>query len=187
MKIIIFEACRSPHIKKQTETIILSRYFDRHNIQYTCYSNDHIWPNPVIIDKNFITQHLLEDSPDIVHLATHGDDYGFVLKWSYTNHVGRHTPEDRLIAADILQMSEWQGKLIVSGACSSATLAPYFLDAGATGIIAPTVPIDWPNLGQFFTTFYKALFSGKGANSALQHAISEHPEYSCYQLHSPSE
>lgn len=101
--------------------------------------------------------------------------------------VGRRTPEDRLMAVDILRMSEWRGKLVVSGACSSATLAHYFLDAGATGVIAPTVSIDWPNLGQFFTAFYKALFLGKGPKAALGYAISEHPEYSCYQIYSLSE
>jgi hypothetical protein len=34
MKIIIFEVCRSPEIKKETEALILSKLFKQENIDY---------------------------------------------------------------------------------------------------------------------------------------------------------
>jgi hypothetical protein len=34
MKIIIFEICRSPEIKRETEALILSNLFKQENIEY---------------------------------------------------------------------------------------------------------------------------------------------------------
>lgn len=72
------------------------------------------------------------------------------------------------------------------GACSSAKLAKFFLDAGATGVIAPSTPIPWLNLGRFFQVFYKALFSNQPTRSALALAIAQFPEFKSYQFYSIS-
>ncbi|HBB32213.1 MAG TPA: hypothetical protein DDZ80_27595 [Cyanobacteria bacterium UBA8803] len=41
---------------------------------------------------------------------------------------------------------EWQGKLIVSGACASAQFANDFLAAGAEALVAPISEIPWSHV-----------------------------------------
>jgi len=52
MKVAIFEVCRSPEIKKKTESLILSHFFTKQAIDYKLYSNDGIWQEKTIIDKD---------------------------------------------------------------------------------------------------------------------------------------
>ena len=183
MKVTILEVCRSPEIQKVTEPVVLSRFFTEMGITYELYSNDHIWPNPVTISKSFIEECLRKSEPDIIHLAMHGDDYSFILKWSGAEDFRARIPQDILTGPQILKMSGWRGRLIVSGACNSSKLAPFFLKAGATAVIAPEFPVSWPNLGLFFCLFYEALFSGKEIAEALTLALVKFPEYRCYQVH----
>jgi CHAT domain-containing protein len=181
MKITIFEVCRSPEVQKVTEPVVLSRFFSEQGISYELYSNDGIWPERVRLDKAFIQQRLANPEIEIVHLAMHGDDYSFILRWSQGEPARARVPEDVLTGPDIRRMAEWQGKLVVSGACSTARLAHFFLGAGATAVVAPEQPVPWPNLGQFFCLFYQALFSGQPPDSALRQAVEQFPEYGCYQ------
>ncbi len=183
MKVGIFEVCRSPEVIKVTEPLILSRFFTKEGIDFEVYSNDSIWSPAVIISKDFLKRCLKEPDMTIVHLAMHGNRYGFVLKWSKAQDIGARIPEDNLTASDILQMAEWRGKLIVSGGCETSGMASYFLQAGATAVIAPKYPINWPNLGRFFCEFYQALFLGQRMERALETAISTFPEYDCYEIY----
>ncbi len=184
MKVVIFEVCRSPEFKKETEALILSNFFREQNIDYEVYSNDGIWLDKTVLDQNLLRQVLKESGADIVHLAMHGNDMGLVLKWSESKDIRDRIAEDILTKFGIKEINEWHGKLLVSGACSSAKLAKSFLDVGATGVIAPETSIPWINLGRFFQIFYKALFSGQQANSALALAISKFPEFKSYQAYS---
>jgi hypothetical protein len=183
MKVVILEVCRSPEIKKQTEALILSRFFTEQQIEYDLYSNDTIWPERTEINKYFIEQCLNEPDIGVVHLAMHGDARSFVLKWSHAEEIGRRVPEDLLTGPDIMAIPDWSGKLVVSGACSSATLAHYFLHAGAAAVIAPTIPIDWTKLGAFFSIFYTTLFEGQKARIALDRAIAQFPEFRSYRIY----
>jgi hypothetical protein len=183
MKVTIFEVCRSPEIKKITEPVVLSEFFAANGIDYEVYSNDGIWPHPVTISKNFIEACLKQSEPEIIHLAMHGDDYSFILKWSRAEQIKSRVPEAILTGPEIQRMREWREKLIVSGACNSSKLAPFFLEAGARAVIAPEFPVSWANLGQFFCVFYEALFSGEKIEEALKLALSRFPEYWCYQIH----
>jgi hypothetical protein len=183
MSVIIFETCRSPEIKKLTEAVVLSRFFTEKGIDYELYSNDHIWPDPVTLNKVFIQDRLGRSEAKIVHLAMHGDHYSLILNWSKAGNIASRVPEDQLTGPEIRQMAEWQEKLIVSGACSSARLAPFFLAAGAAAVVAPEFPINWPNLGAFFCTFYEALFSGPEIAEVLALACSKFPEYRSYRLY----
>jgi len=186
MKIIIFEVCRSPEIKKETEALILSNLFKQENIEYEVYSNDGIWLNRKVLDKDLIRQYLKQSDTEIVHLAMHGDNNGLVLKWSNAQDIKDRVAEDVLTGFDIKRIAEWHGKLLVTGACSSAKLAKFFLDAGAIGVIAPSTPIPWLNLGRFFQVFYKELFSKQPTRSALALAIAQFPEFKSYQFYSIS-
>ncbi len=183
MKIILFEVCRTPEIPKPTEIVVLSRFFTEHNINFERHSNDQIWPNPTPIDKTFIQTCLRESDANIVHLALHGNDYGLILKWSGNSYGGKRVPEEMLMAGDIVQMEAWRGKIIVSGACSSAKLARYFLHAGAVAVIAPEYEINWLNLGDFFSVLYGHILARQGLKSALDLAIVEYSEYGCYQIY----
>jgi hypothetical protein len=183
MKVLILEVCRSPEVKKETEAVILSRFFTGQNIAYELYSNDGIWPTRTEIDKAFIRVCLSQPEAKIVHLAMHGDDYSFILRWSKDENIRARIPEEIMTGPDILKMKEWQGKVIVSGACNSSHLARFFLDAGAKAIVAPEVPISWLNLGDFFSVFYQALFAGEAVETALQLAVIRFPEYRSYRVH----
>jgi hypothetical protein len=50
-------------------------------------------------------------------------------------------------------MREFMGKLVVSGACGSASLADDFLVARAKAFVAPLFEIQWKNLGLFLSHF----------------------------------
>lgn len=182
IKVVIFEVCRSPEIRKKTEALILSQMFSRQGIDYELYSNDGIWPNKTIIDKDLIKCTLANPNVKIVHLALHGDDNGLVLKWSNAKRIRDRMPEDRLTAKEIKTSIEWKKKLIVSGACGSAILARFFLHAGAEAVIAPVIPIAWTNLAEFFGVFYTALFSGHDVAQALDVAITQFPEFRSYRV-----
>jgi len=184
MKVIIFEVCRSPEIQKETEAQVLSQFFSENGIEYELYSNDGIWPVKTVIDKNFIKYCLTKSEVRTVHLAIHGDDKGLILKWSNAKTIADRIPEDRLTGIEIREIKEWNKKLIVSGACSSAKLASFFLDTGAEAVIAPDVPIDWTNLAEFFRVFYKTLFSAQKPASALEFAITQFPEFKSYHIFS---
>jgi len=187
MKVVILESCRSPEIKKETEALILSNFFTQHGIDYELYSNDGRWHERVIVDKDLLKYCLKKVDVGIVHLAMHGSYDGFVLKWSGDETTSKRVPQELLTNSDIRAISEWRGKLVVSGACCSAGLASSFLDAGATGVVAPKNLIPWTNLGKFFSFFYKALFLGQNASEALSVAISQLPEFKNYHLYSGSE
>ncbi len=187
MKVVIFEVCRSPEIKKETESLILSSFFRQKNIDHEVCSNDGILLNRKVLDKDLIRQYLKQSDAEIVHLAMHGDNKGLVLKWSNAQEIKERVPEDVLMSFDIKIASEWQGKVVVSGACSSAQLAGFFLEAGVTSVIAPSNPISWLNLGKFFQVFYKALFSSQPTRSALALAIAQFPEFKSYQVYSTSD
>ncbi|NEQ22029.1 MAG: CHAT domain-containing protein [Microcoleus sp. SIO2G3] len=184
MKVIIFEICRSPEIQKETEALILSNFFTQQGIDYKVYSNDAIWSERTVLDKDFMGRCLRNHDVGIVHLAMHGNNNGFVLRWSDAENIRYRVAEDLLTSFEIGMMSGWKGKMLVSGACSSAKLASSFLEAGATDVIAPETPIPWRNLGSFFKLFYQALFLGQNAISALALAISQFPEFKSYQVYS---
>lgn len=167
MNVAIFEVCRSPEIKKETEAIIFSNFFNQQGINYEVYSNDGIWLEKTILNKEFMRQCLKKPDLNVVHLAMHGNDNSIVFKWSKAKNIKDWIVEDSLTSFDIRNMSEWHGKLVVSGACSLAKLANYFLEAGAKNVIAPENLIDWTNLGKFFKLFYMALNSGQSPMSAL--------------------
>lgn len=187
MKIVIFEVCRSPEIEKITEPVVLSRFFQQKKIDYQLYSNDQRWSAPITISQELIKSCLTEASFDFVHLAMHGDNYSLILKWSTDRDVRLRVAEDSLSGLEIIKMAEWQDKIIVSGACNSSHLAPFFLKAGAKAVIAPPVPVNWPNLGQFFCLFYEGVVQGQTLETALQVAITAFPEYACYKIHQKQE
>ncbi|MEQ8961550.1 MAG: CHAT domain-containing protein [Coleofasciculus sp. C2-GNP5-27] len=182
MKIAIFEVCRSPEIKKKTESLILSHFFTKQAIDYKLYSNDGIWQEKTILDKDSLRLYLKKPDFNIVHLAMHGTNDGLILQWSNVKNIGERVPEVILTDFDISLMREWQGKVVVSGVCRSAQLADSFLAAGAAAVIAPQSPIPWTNLGLFFSFFYKKIFSGKSLILALDLAIWQFPEYESYSV-----
>ncbi len=160
MKVIILESCRRPEIKKETQALLLSNFFTQQGIDYELYSNDGIWQERVIVDQDLLKCCLKKLDIGIVHLAMHGSYDGFVLRWSSNETISKRVAQELLTNSDIKAISEWHGKLVVSGACCFAGLASSFLDGGATGVVAPENLIPWTNLGKFFSLFYKALFLG---------------------------
>ena len=182
MKILILEACRSPEIRKKTEGLILSCFFTEQGIDYELYSNDGIWSEKVL-NKQMIEQCLKKPGIEIVHLAMHGNDDSFVLRWSKTENISSRFPVELLTDSDIRTINQWQGKLVVSGACNSSKLASSFLASGVKGFIAPSKPVPWANLGSFFQLFYQALFSSQEAITALDLALSDFPEFESYRLY----
>jgi hypothetical protein len=86
-----------------------------------------------------------------------------------------------LTAADIERMKQWTGIMVVSGACASVTLAPAFLSAGATTVIAPERDVPWHNLGRFFADLYGRLHGGDAIEQALLAATAPFPELSSYR------
>lgn len=121
MKVLILESCRSPEINKGvTESLILSRLKSENNIEYELYSNDGIWENPTLIDESLIRNLLKESSIDVVHFAVHGGEEGLILQWSNAIDLSKKVPVSVLTGSQISLLKELSGKLIVSGACSSA-------------------------------------------------------------------
>jgi hypothetical protein len=183
MKVLILEACRSPEIDKGlTEPLILSKLFTNNNIEYELYSNDGIWTNQVQIDEALIRNRLKESSINIVHFAVHGGVQGLILKWSNDAYVGHRVPVSFLTGSGIRLIEEFQGKLIVSGACASAQFADDFLAAGADAVVAPLTEISWSKLGLFFKIFYLSYRSSKSVKDALNKAVEEFPQYNCYHV-----
>lgn len=82
MKVAIFEVCRSPEIKKKTESLILSNFFIKQAIDYKLYSNDGIWQKKTVFDINLFKFYLKKLDFNIVHLAMHGTNDGLILQWS---------------------------------------------------------------------------------------------------------
>lgn len=183
MTILILEVCRSPEIKKQTEAIILERYFSQKGINFEVYSNDEIWQPKTILTKKNLRKLLKKPNIKIIHLAMHGDASGLCLRWSTEELIRKRFPEEILTCSEITLMKEWQGKIIVSGACYSSTIANAFLEAGASCIIAPRTAIPWKNLGSFFSVFYEKLFEGNTIKFALESAIVQFPEYQSYRAY----
>lgn len=183
MRVLILEACRSPEINKGlTEPLVLSQLFSDNDIEYEIYSNDGIWANQVQIDEALIRSRLKEFTVDIVHLAVHGGAQGLILKWSNAPDIGDRVPLSLLAGSEIRLIKEFQGKLIVSGACASAQFANDFLAAGADAIVAPLTEISWSKIGLFFKTFYLSYRLSKSAQDALNTAVDEFPQYSCYRV-----
>lgn len=112
MKVVIFEVCRSPEIKNETEALILSNFFKQESIDYEVYSTDGIWLNRKVLDKDLIRQYLKQSAPEIVHLAMHGDNNGLILKWSNEQDIKYRVAEDVLTSFDIKRITELHGKLL---------------------------------------------------------------------------
>lgn len=183
MRVLILEVCRSPETNKgRTESSVLSQLFTDNAIEYELYSNDGIWESKVQIDKALIHSRLKESSIDIVHFAVHGGAQGLILKWSNDSYVGHRVPIDFLTSSEIRSIKEFQGKLIVSGACESAQFADDFLAVSSEAVVAPLTEIPWAKMGLFFKTFYLSYRSSKSAQDALNQAIKEFPQYSCYRV-----
>ena len=183
-KIVLLEICRTPEdTEKQTETRILHRCFTDMGIEHQVYSNDSIWPDPIQLDKHTVSRLLDDTNIRIVHLAVHGNDQGLVIRWSSHERIEDRVPEITMSATEILTMPAWAGKLVVSGACASATLADVFRQAGAAAMVAPTAEVSSYNLGWFFEIFYKGLLSGHRVKQALDSAVAIYPQYSCYRVY----
>lgn len=182
MKVLILEACRSPEVDKGfTEAIVLSKLFDDNGIDYELYSNDGIWANKVYLSEALIGSYL-SSSIDIVHFAVHGGSQGLILRWSNAPYVGNRTPLELLTGNAIRSTEEFQGKLVVSGACASAQFANDFLAAGACAVVAPLTEIPWLDIGLFFKRFYLSYRLSESAKNALNIAVEDFPQYSCYRV-----
>lgn len=183
MKVLILEACRSPEINKGlTEPSVLSQFFKSNDIDYELYSNDGIWTKRVHLDETLIRNCLKDPSIEIVHLAVHGESQGLILKWSDAPYIGNRVPLSFLSGSAIRSIEEFQGKLIVSGACSSAQFANDFLAAGARAVVAPVAEIPWSEIGLFFKSFYLSYCLSASAQDALSKAVKDFPQYGCYRI-----
>ena len=185
MTVAVIEACRSPdRIKPDTEALVLSMVFQERAIDHAIYGNEGVWPDRLSkIDQETLRACLRNDNVRIVHLAMHGDDDGLVLSWTAEESIARRTPVDRLTPRAIASMTEWRGKMVVSGACASAALVPAWLEAGTTVVVAPEREIPWPRLGAFFGAFYSSLLSGESAQEALAGAKARFREFECYRAY----
>jgi hypothetical protein len=105
-----------------------------------------------------------------------------VLRWSRAPSVGARVPVELLTASDIRSMAGLGGRLVVSGACSSARLAEDFLAAGATAFVAPLTDVPWARIGPFFKSFYLTYRSSTEPRSAIEAATREFPEYRSYRV-----
>lgn len=183
MKVLILEACRSPEINKGlTESLVLSQLFRSNGIDYELYSNDGIWTNRVHLDETLIRNCLKDPSIEIVHFAVHGGSQGLILQWSDAPYIGNRVPLILLSGSTIRLMEGFQGKLIVSGACSSAQFANDFLAAGARAVVAPLAEIPWSEIGLFFKSFYLSYYLSASAKGALSKAVKDFPQYNCYHI-----
>ena len=137
-----------------------------------------------VVDSQLSNASLLAqiDSIDIVHFAVHGGAQGLILKWSNDSYVGHRVPIDFLSSSEIRAIEEFKGKLIVSGACESAQFADDFLAVSSEAVVAPLTEIPWAKMGLFFKTFYLSYRLSKSAQDALNQAIKEFPQYSCYRV-----
>jgi len=183
MKVLILEACRSPEIiKGNTEASVLSKDFARDGIPFEIYSNDGIWESCVEISRSLLSELLRNPVVSIVHLAVHGGEEGLVLRWSKDAAIRDRMPPEILTPSDIRSMREWNEKMVVSGACSSASLAPDFLAAGATAVVAPAIEVPWSRIGLFFRSFYLVYRRSAEPEGALAEAVLQYPEYRSYRV-----
>ena len=169
-------------LKPLTEPRVLSRIFKNHDIAYELVSNDSIWTDRAEISKELLAGRLRATPVDVIHLAVHGAHDGLVLKWSKHHLVGARVPINTLTSSDIRSIPELEGKLVVSGACSSARFAADFLSAGAKAVVAPLSDIPWIGLGPFFQSFYLCYRSLNNARVAVDRAIGDFPEYRSYRV-----
>lgn len=182
MNVAIFEVCRNPEIRKQTETLLLSQAFERLGIPCQVYSNDGIWQRRTFLNRSLLQKSLTEDTVDVVHLALHGDREGLVLGWSKAEKIRDRRPQTRLSPNDIEIMTQWRGKLIVSGAASVYPLAESFLNAGASGVVVPERSISYQNLIPFLEGFYGKIAARQSPQTALDSAIRQFPDLQSFRL-----
>ncbi len=182
MKVLIIEVCRSPETIKITAPMMLMHFFIERGVDHELISNDGIWSERTVLNKELFKKLLIETECEIIHLAMHGDANGLVLKWSEDVFIENRVADDLLLAPEIEKMNGLKGKLIVSVACATARLAPAFLKAGSRGVIAPENVIIWTNLGLFFRYFYGNLLSGQDIEIALSSAKLEFPELESYRF-----
>ncbi|MCC5896452.1 MAG: hypothetical protein JJU32_00860 [Phormidium sp. BM_Day4_Bin.17] len=176
MNVAIFEVCRNPEIRKQTETLLLSQAFERLGIPCQVYSNDGIWQRRTFLNRSLLQKSLTEEAVDVVHLALHGDRDGLVLGWSNAEKIRDRRPQERLSPSDIESMTPWRGKLIISGAASVYPLADSFLTAGASGVIVPERSISYQNLVPFLEEFYGRIANRQAPQTALDSALRQFPD-----------
>ena len=119
---------------------------------------------------------------DAVHLALHGDRDGLVLGWSQAEKIRDRRPQTRLSPNAIETMTQWRGKLIVSGAASVYPLADAFLQAGASGVVVPERSISYQNLVPFLDIFYGKLANRQAPQTALDSAIRQFPDLQSFRL-----
>jgi hypothetical protein len=187
MRVVIFEVCRRPEIRKEnTEGTILRDCFADIGVPHRVYTNDRFWggppPSGTVVNLGTISDALIGDGATTVHFAVHGGTEGLVLEWS--GPVDRRSPRAVLTGHDISSMtSEFGGRLVVSGACGSGALSPFFLSAGATGFVAPETEISWLNLGAFFKVFYSGLSADQDTQTSLSRARQLHPELASYRYY----
>jgi hypothetical protein len=183
MRVIIFEACRSPEIvKPDTEGIVLSKMFTEKKIDFILFSNDSIWQTPLVITKALIEEEISKPDIAVVHLAMHGDEHTLALRWSTHQNFHEKVVADVLGPNEISAMKGWQQKLIVSGACRGQTLADAFVKAGATSVVASCAEFKWTHLGAFFGVLYEGLFAGQSVKTALDSAIKQFPKYASFRV-----
>ncbi len=182
MNVAIFEVCRNPEIRKQTETLMLSQAFERLGIPCQVYSNDGIWDRRTFLNRSLLQKCLGDESVDVVHLALHGDRDGLVLGWSKAEKIRDRRPQDRLSPQDITQMSQWRGKLVVSGAASVYPLADAFLNAGASGVVVPERSISYQHLVPFLEILYSKLANRQSPRNSLDSAIRQFPDLDSFRF-----
>ncbi|MFO8038199.1 MAG: hypothetical protein R6U67_01975 [Sodalinema sp.] len=182
MNVAIFEVCRNPEIRKQTETLMLSQAFERLSIPCQVYSNDGIWDRRTFLNRSLLQKCLGDESVDVVHLALHGDRDGLVLGWSKAEKIRDRRPQDRLSPQDIEMMSQWRGKLVVSGAASVYPLADAFLNAGASGVVVPERSISYQHLVPFLEILYSKLANRQSPRNCLDIAIRQFPDLQSFRL-----
>lgn len=182
MNVAIFEVCRNPEIRKQTETLMLSQAFERLGIPCQVYSNDGIWDRRTFLNRSLLQKSLSDGAVDVVHLALHGDRDGLVLGWSKAEQIRDRRPQDRLSPQDIEQMTQWRGKLVVSGAASVYPLANAFLNAGASGVLVPERSISYQHLVPFLEVVYSKLANRQSPRNSLDIAIGQFPDLQSFRL-----
>ncbi|WP_159788979.1 hypothetical protein [Sodalinema gerasimenkoae] len=182
MNVAIFEVCRNPEIRKQTETLLLSQAFERLAIPCQVYSNDGIWQRRTFLNRSLLQKSLSETALDVIHLALHGDRDGLVLGWSQAEKIRDRRPQTRLSPSEIESMTQWRGKLIVSGAASVYPLADSFLTAGASGVIVPERSISYQHLVPFLEGFYGSLANRQASQTALDSAIRQFPDLRSFRF-----
>jgi CHAT domain len=186
MNITVIEACRSPEVEKgDTEGLYLSRFLKGRGVDVVLFSNDGIWPDRVDITREIIQTRLRQPTTDIIHLAMHGFREGLALRWSNEMSTRDRVVLDMLPREEIREMSDWNGKLVVSGACQSSHIAQDFVTAGARGVVAPATSIPWDYLGPFFGVFYDALGAGTDTKTSLKCAKEAYPKYESFTYSEP--